>query len=272
MRYTEIYFTDLSTETTELLIAVLPDFGFSGMEELANGLKAYASEPEANLDGLAIFADQHSLVFSTASIEEQNWNAQWESNFDPVVIPGKIHVRAHFHPAIEGIEHEILITPKMSFGTGHHATTAMMMKAMLELDFTNQRVIDFGTGTGILAILAEKLGALSVDAIDNDEWSINNARENAINNNSPNLRIELLDSLETLPPAELVLANINKSVLLENVNSLFQKVLPTGFLILSGLLSEDYDDITEAYFSSFGHPIRKYAENGWIAIVFQNTV
>ena len=272
MRYTEIFFTDLSLETTELLIAVLPDFGFAGMEELDNGLKAYGSESEVNLDDLAVFAEQHSLLFTMANIEEQNWNAQWESNFDPVVIPGKIHVRAHFHPAIEGIEHEILITPKMSFGTGHHATTAMMMKAMLELDFTNHRVIDFGTGTGILAILAEKLGALVVDAIDNDEWSINIARENATNNKSINLTIELLDSLETLAPANLVLANINKSVLLENVSSLYQKVLPTGYLVLSGLLTEDYNDIAAAYFSSFGHPLKKYAENGWIAILFQKIV
>lgn len=269
MRYLEIYFKDLPDGIIDVLIAVLPDFGFSGMEEFSNGLKAYSSEMDADMKGLQSFAESLSLTFSKNLIEEQNWNAAWESNFEPVVIPGKIHVRAHFHEPIDHIEHEILITPKMSFGTGHHATTSMMMKAMLEQDLKGLSVIDFGTGTGILAILAEKLGAGEIDAIDNDQWSINNAMENVLNNNATQIKVQLLDTLQPLTPANIVLANINKSILLAHINDIDQKVLHGGKLIISGLLSDDYNDIVSAYQSRFGDPVSKLSENGWIALVFE---
>ena len=272
MRYIEIFFNQITEETIGLLIAVLPDYGFSGMEELSDGIKAYSSEEEADVQGIKSFADLHSLSFTSKVIEEQNWNESWESNFDPVIIPGKIHVRAHFHAPIIDVEHEIIITPKMSFGTGHHATTLMMMKAMLKIDFTDARVIDFGTGTGILAILAEKLGAVEIDAIDNDTWSINNAKENLVNNNSIKVNIVQLDSLSVLPPANFVLANINKLILLSNLSEMYNKVVQGGSILISGLLSDDYEEIVQAYKRHFGDPIDKYSDNGWIALVFTKTV
>ncbi|MFN5421682.1 MAG: 50S ribosomal protein L11 methyltransferase [bacterium] len=272
MRYIEIFFKDVPEGKIDLLVAILPDYGFSGMEELSDGLKAYSSEQEADTEGIKAFADSHTLRFITTIIEEQNWNETWESNFDPVILPGKIHVRAHFHAPIIDVEHEIVITPKMSFGTGHHATTMMMMKAMLDIDLVDSRVIDFGTGTGILAILAEKLGAREIDAIDNDQWSINNAEENVLNNKGVRINTKLLDSLTTLAPANLILANINKSILLSNLNDIHNKVLPGGKIIISGLLSIDYDEIIDAYQQNFGDPVGKYSENGWIAFVFEKGV
>lgn len=269
MRYIEIFFRDIPEGMIDVLIAVLPDIGFSGMEELSDGLKAYAPEQDANIDALKAIAESHSLTYSFALIEEKNWNEEWESNFTPVIIPGKIYVRAHFHEPIDNIEHEILITPKMSFGTGHHATTSMMMKAMLDQNLDALRVIDFGTGTGILAILAEKLGAKEIDAIDNDQWSINNAEENILKNSSTRIQIHLLDTLESLAPANLVLANINKSILLSHVNDIDKKLLPGGSLIISGLLSDDYEDIVSIYQPIFGNPVRNFSENGWIALVFE---
>ena len=123
------------------------------------------------------------IGFSETTIEETNWNQVWESSFEPVVVDDFVAVRADFHEPIKGIKHEIVITPKMSFGTGHHATTYMMLEQMGKLDFKDKRVLDFGTGTGVLAILAEKMGAKKIIAIDNDEWSIENANENIKRNN-----------------------------------------------------------------------------------------
>ena len=163
--YLEIHFNEISPETSDVLVARLPELGFSGMEETPTGLKAYATAGQVDLSALDAICAEMGINYTNEELKEENWNSSWESNFDPVILPGKIHVRAHFHPTIEGFDHEILITPKMSFGTGHHATTRMMMLGMLELDFMGKEVLDFGTGTGILAILAGRLGASSIDAI-----------------------------------------------------------------------------------------------------------
>ena len=136
MNYTGITFDELTQEQRDLLIAVLPEYGFHGMEETATGLKAYANEGLADLDKLSSFTTELNVSYSSQLIEEENWNQSWESNFDPVIIPGKIQVRAHFHAPLETVEHQILITPKMSFGTGHHPTTKMMMLAMLASQYS----------------------------------------------------------------------------------------------------------------------------------------
>jgi len=135
MTYLEIHFNEISPETIDVLVALLPDLGFSGMEETPKGLKAYATEGQVDIPALDALSAELGIQYTNAILEEENWNSSWESNFDPVILPGKIHVRAHFHPPLEGFDHEILITPKMSFGTGHHATTRMMMLGMLELGF-----------------------------------------------------------------------------------------------------------------------------------------
>ena len=269
MTYLEIHFNDISPETSDVLVALLPDMGFSGMEETATGLKAYATEGQVDTSALDTLCADLGVTYTNAVLKEENWNSSWESNFDPVILPGKIHVRAHFHPSLEGFDHEILITPKMSFGTGHHATTRMMMLGMLEMDFTGKEVLDFGTGTGILAILAERLGASSVDAIDNDHWSISNVNENIALNAVSNIKVALADNLDEVRPCDLLLANINKHVLLAHAASMAQLLRPDGFLLISGLLADDQVDIEMVFTPLFGKAINLYADNGWIALAFK---
>ena len=269
IKYTEIKFEGISEINKEILIATLPEFGFIGMEETEEGLVSYGDQQLVNMEELRAFTNDNGLVFQEKTIEEENWNALWESNFDPVIIPGKIHVRAHFHPELEGIEHEILITPKMSFGTGHHATTRMMMKCMLDMDFKGKKVIDFGTGTGILAILAEKLDALSIEAIDNDQWSITNVEENILSNQCNKIIISLGVNLDLLGKGDIVLANINKSVLIDHAMSIDAHLTSPGILVLSGLLQADYEDILKVYEPILGSPLHSLEDSGWIALVFE---
>lgn len=269
IKYTEIKFEGISEINKEILIATLPEFGFTGMEETEEGLVSYGDQQLVNMEELRAFANDNGLVFQEKTIDEENWNALWESNFDPVIIPGKIHVRAHFHPKLEGIEHEILITPKMSFGTGHHATTRMMMKCMLDIDFNGKKVIDFGTGTGILAILAEKLNAISIEAIDNDQWSITNVEENIASNLCNNIIISLGVNLDLLGQGDVILANINKSVLIEHAMSIDSHLSSPGILVLSGLLQADYEDILKVYEPILGSPVQSLEDSGWIALVFE---
>lgn len=254
-----------------MLIALLPDLGFSGMEESGADLIAYSNEQEADFASLDTVVSSMGLTYKKDTVEDQNWNAVWESNFDPVILPGQIHIRAFFHPPLEGFRHEILITPKMSFGTGHHATTRMMLKSMLDMDFTGKTVLDFGTGTGILAILSVKLGARKVYAIDNDSWSIDNVKENILLNNADAIEVQQRSSPNGLPHVDAVLANINRNVLEENVYSIDQVLLPGGVLFLSGLLQDDYEAIHLHYRPIFGEPIMHLRDNGWIALVYQKT-
>jgi ribosomal protein L11 methyltransferase len=269
MTYLEIHFNEISPEISDVLVALLPDLGFSGMEETTTGLKAYATEGLVDISALDALCAELGIQYTNGVLKEENWNSSWESNFDPVILPGKIHVRAHFHPPLEGFDHEILITPKMSFGTGHHATTRMMMLGMLEMDFKGKEVLDFGTGTGILAILAERLGAASVEAIDNDHWSISNVNENIQLNATININVALAENLDEVRACDLLLANINKHVLLAHATSMSKLLRPQGFLLISGLLANDQLDIEAAFTPLFGKPINLYTDNGWIALVFK---
>ncbi|RYD96899.1 MAG: 50S ribosomal protein L11 methyltransferase [Sphingobacteriales bacterium] len=210
------------------------------------------------------------FTFETEVIGERNWNAEWEKNFPPVVVNDFVAVRAHFHEPIPGVRHELLITPKMSFGTGHHATTWQMMQAMESLDFNGKRVFDFGTGTGVLAILAEKLGASRVLAIDNDVWSLENAQENCERNGCTHVEVALSSELPEGETFDIVLANINRNVLLQYVDYLKKAVVPGGYLLLSGLLTEDRAIIEEAY-GKAGFEARRYSEKtNWISLGFVN--
>ncbi len=191
-------------------------------------------------------ADSYKLSYLEEQIPSQNWNEVWESNFQPVIVEDFVAIRAGFHPPIETVQHEIVITPKMSFGTGHHATTYMMMRQMRDIDFAGKSVFDFGTGTGVLAILSEKLGAAKVLAIDNDEWSIDNASENIKRNNCSTIEINKAESAKGNNHFDVILANINKNVILDNLDNLASQLKPDGSLLLSGLLANDADEIIES--------------------------
>ncbi len=227
----------------EILMAALIEIGFDGFEEKDNELIAYIQQQDFDEDAFKEILNEHPVHFTKNFLEEKNWNEEWESNFQPVIINGKVIIRAHFHQPIKNILYDIVITPKMSFGTGHHATTCMMVEQLLRLDVKNKTLFDFGTGTGLLAILAEKLGAKHVTAIDNDEWSINNATENIQQNNCERLELLMADHIITTKKFDIVLANINKNIITDNFKSLVNIMKPDACLVLSGLLETDEADI-----------------------------
>jgi len=242
-QYIQIEFVDINSEQSSILVAQLSDISFEGFEEGETSLKAFIPEKDYNKSALEEIAGHHHVLFNKTIIGETNWNQLWESNFDPVIVDDFVAVRADFHEPVKEVEHEIIVTPKMSFGTGHHATTYMMIEQMRQIDFTGKTVLDFGTGTGILAILAEKLGAGKVIAIDNDDWSIENARENISRNNCHSIRLEKRDDANVDNSFDIILANINKHVILDNFSALVNQLVQGGILLLSGLLPEDKHDV-----------------------------
>ena len=268
--YIQIEYQNISAEQSDLLIAQLSEIGFDGFEEEKKNLKAFIPTNDFIEAAVKEIAASHNLSFTQSSIEETNWNAVWESNFQPVVVDDFVGIRADFHEPLSGLEHEIVITPKMSFGTGHHATTFMMIQQMREIDFVSKSVFDFGTGTGILAILAEKLGAAKVFAVDYDEWSIENAAENLNRNNCSKFELKKADNAAGEKQYDIILANINKNVIVDNFSSLVKQLASTGILLLSGLLETDETDIlNEAvkYPLIFNH---KIGMNKWMAIRFSH--
>jgi len=242
-KYVQVEFKNISSNQSDILVALLNEIGFNGFEEEKSNLKAFI--PEANFDKPAFEKNIELLQisFSETLIEETNWNQVWESSFEPVVVDDFVAVRADFHEPVRNVKYEIIITPKMSFGTGHHATTYMMMQQMREANFNEKIVFDFGTGTGVLAILAEKLGAKEINAIDNDEWCIENANENIRRNNCRAIELQHANSADMKKRFDIILANINKNIILENLELLQKQLIPGGILLLSGLLSGDEKEI-----------------------------
>ena len=268
MNYTEITIDTEDAALRDLLVAELSAIGFDGFEETDNSIKAFSSENSFNEPALKAIVANHNITYKQESIPQQNWNELWESNFSPMAVEDFVGVRASFHPPITNVQHEIIITPKMSFGTGHHATTYMMMQLMKDIDFKNKTVFDFGSGTGILAILAEKLGSTNLLAIDYDDWCIENARENVEANNCKYIRIEKADNAATEQKFDVVLANINKNIILTNIEELSKDAAPNGFILLSGLLVEDEKDILASAEKEGWKHLETVTKNNWIALKF----
>jgi len=252
----------------ESLIAQLSLIGYDAFEELPGSLNAFI--PAADFNEPELIAMLGKIAFEKQEIEKQNWNELWESNFEPVQVEDFVGIRASFHEPINGVEHEIVITPKMSFGTGHHATTYLVMQAMRNLSWEGKTVFDFGTGTGILAILAEKLGAQSVLGIDNDDWCIENATENIEINRCTKIEIAKGETAELGRRYEIILANINKHIILENIPYLDNSLQKGGLILLSGLLAEDESDILKAcQLVGWKHQFTN-TRNGWIVCQFKS--
>jgi ribosomal protein L11 methyltransferase len=262
-----IQVTIATSEWQEVLIALLADAGYEGFEQETGRLKAFIPDTKfdkALLDHLLL---PYDVKAEEERIEERNWNEEWEKSFQPVVVGEFCAIRAQFHDPVPGVRHELIITPKMSFGTGHHATTRLMLEAMERLDLHGRRVLDFGTGTGVLAILAEKLGAGEVTAIDNDEWSIANAGENVAANGCNRIQVILKDEAAGIPGIfDLILANINKHVILNQLVLLGQQLGPGGVILLSGLLEDDFEEVdNEAQKNNLSITLRM-THNGWICL------
>jgi len=268
MDHVEIHFRDVPGDVREIVMAMLSDSGYEGFEEKDNDLLAYISRERFDPDFVAELSGQFNLHFDQQEIPEANWNAVWESNFEPVVVERFCAVRAAFHDRIADVEHDIVITPKMSFGTGHHATTYMMVQQMGEIIFSGKPVLDFGTGTGILAILAEKLGASAIVAIDNDENSISNALENISMNNCRNISVLLRNDADTGNRFDIILANITRNVILDNFHYFTSALQPGGTLLLSGLLENDRPFIMRAAAASRFSLVAERAMDKWLCLRF----
>ncbi|MBX2906823.1 MAG: 50S ribosomal protein L11 methyltransferase [Taibaiella sp.] len=267
MVHKEITINGLQAEQREIAMALLNDLGYTGFEEREDALLAYIPEAEFDEGIITSMAEEQGYTYSIADVAEQNWNALWESGFEPVVVGDFCTIRAHFHAPARDTTHEIVITPKMSFGTGHHATTQLMILAMQGIDFAGRRVLDFGTGTGVLAILAEKLGGADILAIDNDEWAVNNSIENTERNATRHVLVQRATLEDTDGGCfEVVLANINRHILLETMSLLYSKTCSSGILVMSGLLEEDEAIVTQAA-KDAGFGIKHVNKlNGWISI------
>lgn len=211
----------------------------------------------------------HNLKYSKSILKEENWNAVWESNFEPVRVGDFVGIRAHFHPSFEPkVQYEIQITPKMSFGTGHHPTTFTVMQLMEKMDFTHKSVYDFGTGTGILAILAEQLGAKEVLAVDNDPWCIENSVENIQANGSVKITVQKVDSAIQPRDFDIIIANVNRHIIEANMEELSKVSNSNSTLILSGLLIEDQEDIIKLASVNNWKFKQSQPLNGWVSLLF----
>lgn len=244
MDYVELNIPVASDGEAEILTAELADYPFESFAAEGGVLKAYIpqlqlvdckGEVDALLDRYGVASRRY------ISIETQNWNALWEQNFSPVDVDGRLLIRAPFHPAAAEGMAEVVIMPKMSFGTGHHATTCLMAGALLDLDVAGRRVLDMGSGTGVLAIVAAKRGAASVDAVDIDEWADANCRENcAANGVADRVHPELGDVRRIAGRHyDLILANINRNILLADMPAYAAALDAGGELLLSGFLEPD---------------------------------
>ena len=266
-KYLQFQFNTKDKQTRETLLALLAELNFDGFEETPEALIAIIEDSLFNQTETETILKMFPQVVPEVSvIEEKNWNELWESNYDPVVVDDFVQVRASFHEENPQVKYQIIITPKMSFGTGHHASTYLMMAQMKELDFKNKKVIDFGTGTGVLSILAEKLGASYIYALDNDKWSIENAAENLEINKCRNINLQLADALPENGAAEIMLANINLNVILKNLTAIKNNLAPNGQVLFSGLLVSDKPIIAAAIEKEGFSNLQFFNKNGWMLI------
>lgn len=248
--YTEYDFkVKPKTPATEILIAELAEIGFEAFFETETGVLAYIPTDQDQDNLLEEVDIMNSIVFKISFqkkiIEQKNWNEEWEKDFQPIEVSDKCRIRASFHPKKE-VEFDIIINPKMSFGTGHHATTYLMLEYILEEDLTHKQILDMGCGTGVLAILASLKNAKHIDAIDIDSWSYQNAIENAELNNCKNIEVFEGDaSLLKNKKYDYIFANINIKVLLDDLNIYADCLSENGVLFISGFFETDLPDLKE---------------------------
>ena len=270
MEYREVTIKVDDQNAKDVLIAILAEEGYEGFEERTNELDAYIPLSAFSGERLKEILTPFQVSYSVVSISKTNWNKQWEESFQPVVVDDFCTVRADFHDLPITTRHEIVITPKMSFGTGHHATTQLMIRAMRNLNFSGKSVLDFGTGTGILAILSEKLGAATVIAIDNEDWAYENSIENCSRNSATNIKVHL-GSLERVVgnSFDIILANINRHILLRYMQDLEKLTTKNGYILMSGLLVEDEDVVVSAARYHGLLLLCRESQNNWIMLLFQ---
>lgn len=261
------------TGDPDMLTARLSLLGFDSFVEEGEIYRAYISVNEYDEANTLELLNSQGIEagFELNRIKDRNWNELWESQFNPVVIGGRCLVRAPFHPPQPRYPIELVIEPRMSFGTAHHETTALMMEWLLEAPPEGATVLDMGSGTGILAVLSAKLGASAVTAIDNDEWAFSNASDNIRINETPGIRVLMgdADTLTGLGPFSVILANINRNILLRDIPAYTSVLINGGQLYLSGFYLPDLEAIAGVAIAN-GLELKHYYErNNWVAACFE---
>ncbi len=274
MAHIELTFKISNIEEGEMLVALLSELQFDGFQEDDGYLKAYIKEINFQYSEFNNLVEYKGIKYSKSIIKDENWNADWESSFEPVSVFHPTNeslfafVRADFHSSNPNAAYDLLITPKMSFGTGHHATTLQMMQQMSGIEFTNKSVIDFGTGTGLLSILAEKMGASAILAIDNDDWSINNAKENIAANNCSKIEVLKAETCKySTDKADILLANINLNVIIENLDNILSSCKHPVKMLFSGILTVDETKILPILAARGINILNVASNNNWLVII-----
>jgi ribosomal protein L11 methyltransferase len=260
---------------SEILIAELGELPFDSFIETENGFSAYIPKENWNeniLEDIYILNNpDFKISYTIEEIEQKNWNAEWEKNFDPIDVDGLCHVRAPFHPKTDA-KYDIVIEPKMSFGTGHHETTHMMIQHLLDMDAKGMKTLDMGCGTAILAILAEMKGAQPIDAIDIDNWCYLNSIENAERNNCQHISVYEGDaSLLSGKKYNLIIANINRNILLNDMQTYVDCLLPNGVILFSGFYEQDIPYIDTSCTEKGLSFVKKISRNNWVALKYVNS-
>lgn len=261
-------------EFREILIAELSQIGFDSFLETEQGIDAYSLSQGFNREAfdevISNYSEAAQIQLSEGEMEKINWNAEWEKNYDPIAVDDLVYVRASFHPSPLGFKHEIVINPKMSFGTGHHATTFQMLRNQGTIDHQGKRVLDVGSGTGILAIMAHLLGASQIEAFDIDDWCVDNGNENfELNGVSSRMGLGTIREVNPIGPFDIVLANINKNVLLDEMGIYSDLLIDRGFLLLSGFYTEDIADLEQLANKIGLELISQQSKDNWAALVLQ---
>lgn len=259
---------------TEILIAELGFAGFESFVETEEGVIAYIQKEEYTEDILndiqILNSAEFEISYTIEEVEQVNWNAEWESNFKPIQVDGLVSIRAPFHEN-PGLEYDIVIEPKMSFGTGHHETTHMMIQQLLTLGLENKKVLDMGCGTGILAIFAEMKGAKPIDAVDIDNWCYLNSLENVERNDCKHISVYEGDaSLLEGKNYDVIIANINRNILLNDMEAYAKCLNSNGVLLLSGFYEQDIEVLEEACNKHMLKLVGKLEKNNWISLKFIN--
>jgi len=272
MTYAEVRFrVKPQKEGFEILIAQLSELPFDSFVEEAKHLKAYIKIKdlsETDIQSCQVFSNpDFEVEYSIHDIEDVNWNQAWEDNFQPVKIAENCVIRAPFHPSFE-VEYELIIEPKMSFGTGHHETTHLILKAILDENLENKSVLDMGCGTGVLSILSEKRGADFVLAIDIDEWCFVNTLENKERNACQNIDVKQGSSEQIEGNFDVVLANINRNILIENLDTYVQHMNNEAIIYLSGFYEKDLKSIDDKCAELGLKYVKHQLKNDWVCVKF----
>lgn len=258
----------------DILIAELGQVGFESFTENPDGVEAYIQKADWNaslLDDVQILqSEEVTFSYEVKEIEQVNWNQEWENNFEPIVVDDQVSIRAPFHKN-PGLAYDIVIEPKMSFGTGHHETTHLMIQHLMNLDLQDKKVLDMGCGTGILAIFAEMKGAGPIDAIDIDNWCYENSLENVARNNCSAISVfEGDSSLLKSDTYDVIIANINRNILLKDMAVYADSLKENGILLLSGFYTEDIEKINESAESQGLKQEKKLVRNNWVGLKYVN--